>query len=78
MEGALQDGAENYAETPLQLAAAAGDLKRAAGEAGSRSLGFHTCKRGPSIFIPAIWEFGQGRPDVKFTTRLFSLCESSG
>lgn len=34
MEGALQDGAENYAETPLQLAAAAGDLKRAAGEAG--------------------------------------------
>lgn len=32
MEGAQQDGAENYAETPLQLAAAAGDAS------GSRTL----------------------------------------
>lgn len=28
MEGALQDGAENYTETPLQLAAAAGASQR--------------------------------------------------
>lgn len=30
VEGVLQDGAENYAETPLQLAAAAGDHMGAA------------------------------------------------